>query len=274
MTFLELLDKNIKREEGKLQEYKRELSALAEGDLVRRMRNGSPEYYVSSRGSERYIRKKEYWLVNELKRRKVLEKACRISESNITAQRELLNSYNEIDLDRIREDLPERYRGIDLAEPAFNAGEQMAEGDGNQFFRQSENEYRRDELVNSTYFGLKTRSKSEALIAEALYRNKFSLYYEKKLFLADAYGNPRTVYPDFAVPMGRNHIVYWEHKGLLDSDDYLVRDAEKTRLYYINGIYTPYNLIVTSERQGGGIDNEYVEFMVKGFLGEMRKNIY
>ena len=273
MTFMELLDKNIKREEEKLREYKRELASLTEGKLVRRMRNGSPEYYMSCRGTERYIRKKEYWLVNELKRRKVLEKTCQLSKSNIAAQRTLLNSYEEVDLDRIRQELPERYHGIEVTEPEFNAGEQRAEEDGKQFFRQSENEYKRDELVNSTYFGLKTRSKSEALIAEALYRNGFSLYYEKKLFLVDAYGNPRTMYPDFTIPIGRKKIMYWEHKGLLDSDEYLMRDSEKTRLYHLNNIYTPYNLIVTSERQGGGIDNKYIEFMVKGFLGEMQKNI-
>jgi len=273
MSFMELLDKNIKKEEVQLKELKRELSGLAGGELVRRFRNGIPEYYISSNGVERYIRKKEYWRVNDLKRRKVLESACRISESNISAQRKLLYTYNEIDFDRIQLELPERYHGIDFIAPNFKSGELNTEPDGSQFFRQSESQYKREELVNSTYFGLKTRSKSEAMIAETLYRNKFSLYYEKRLFLVDAFGNPRTVYPDFTIPIGRNHVVYWEHKGLLGSDEYLLRDAEKTRLYHINGIYQPKNLIVTAEKNGGGLDNEYVEYLVCGFLEHVRKNL-
>ena len=186
---------------------------------------------------------------------------------------DFLNTYNEIDFDRIQLELPERYHGIDFIAPNFKSGELNTEPDGSQFFRQSENQYKREELVNSTYFGLKTRSKSEAMIAETLYRNKFSLYYEKRLFLVDAFGNPRTVYPDFTIPIGRNHVVYWEHKGLLGSDEYLLRDAEKTRLYHINGIYQPKNLIVTAEKNGGGLDNEYVEYLVCGFLEHVRKNL-
>ena len=273
MTFLEILEKRIRQDEVRLAELLKEIKELPSGNLVRRDKKNSKEYYRSIKGRETYIKKQDWEVVNGLKRRKLLEMAADRLQNNIEIQRKLYNEYVEIDFGQLEQELPETYRDLELILPKFKIGQHISEPDGSQFFRQSENQYKREELVNSTYFGLKTRSKSEAMIAETLYRNKFSLYYEKRLLLVDAFGNPRTVYPDFTIPIGRNHVVYWEHKGLLDSDEYLLRDAEKTRLYHINGIYQPKKLIVTAEKPGGGLDNEYVEYLVGGFLEHVRKNL-
>ena len=131
----------------------------------------------------------------------------------------------------------------------------------------------REKLVNSTYFGLKTRSKSEAIIAEALYRAGFSVYYEKKIILYDEFGNQKTAYLDFVVPLTVEYEMGWEHNGLLDDDAYLERNVEKLRLYHLNGIYQPKNLIVTADKSGGGLDNEYIECLVQNYLTSLARMV-
>ena len=271
MGFLETLREDILKNEQRIKECRREMMMLPEGNLIKRSRGNRTEYYLYNNGAEVYLRKHEWAVANDIMRRKVLEREERILQRNVRREKRLFDSYEIVDHAKIQSELPVTYQLYEMVKPIFKPGAHAAEPDGSQFFRQSENEYKREELINATYFGLKTRSKSEAMIAETLYRNGFSLYYEKRLFLVDEYGNPRTVYPDFTIPIGRKTIIYWEHKGLLDSDEYLMRDMAKTRLYHINDIYPPKNLVITAERPGGGIDNEYVEYLVKGFLNEIRK---
>lgn len=233
MKFLKVLREEILKNEQRLKECRREMVKLPGGNLIKRSKGSRVEYYLCNRGAEIYLRKHELAIANDVMRRKVLEREEYMLQRNINRQKKLFNSYEIVDHAKIQSQLPKSYQLYQ--EALFKPGEHVNEADGSQFFRQSENEYKRDELVNATYFGLKTRSKSEAMIAETLYRNGFSLYYEKRLFLVDIYGNPRTLYPDFTIPIGRKDVIYWEHKGLLDSD-------------------------------------EYVDYLVKGFLGEIKKN--
>ena len=213
-----------------------------------------------------YIPKNRYNLVNDLKRRRVLETAESIAKGNIRAMERLLTKYEPLDFDKIERNLPRAYRGLETAKPNFDPGEKTYFGAKGQHFKQSENPFMREKLVNSTYFGLKTRSKSEAIIAEALYRAGFSVYYEKKIILYDEFGNQKTAYLDFVIPLTVEYEMGWEHNGLLDDDAYLERNVEKLRLYHLNGIYQPKNLIVTADKSGGGLDNEYIECLVQNYL--------
>lgn len=178
----------------------------------------------------------------------------------------LLKEYKPLDFDKIEKNLPRAYRGLDPVKPNFTPGEKTYFGAKGQHFTQSENPYRRENLVNSTYFGLKTRSKSEAILAETIYRSGFSVYYEKKIILYDELGNQKTAYMDFIIPLTPHYEIGLEHNGLLDDDTYFQRNVEKLRLYHLNGIYQPKNLIITADKPGGGLDNEYIECLVKNYL--------
>lgn len=70
------------------------------------------------------------------------------------------------------------------------------------------------------------RSKSEALIANALHTSGLDFSYEKPLFAPDG-----TMYlPDFTVTFqGDNY--YWEHWGLLEKERYAAHTAEKLKWY-------------------------------------------
>lgn len=110
--------------------------------------------------------------------------------------------------------LPRAYRGLDPVQPSFTPGEKTYFGAKGQHFTQSENPFRRENLVNSTYFGLKTRLKSEAIIAESLYRAGLSVHYEKKIILYDELGKQKTAYMDFIIPLTPYYEIGWEHNGL------------------------------------------------------------
>ncbi len=266
MGLYEIVQRNIKKEHIFLNEAQQELKNLPEGTLVRRDKSYGSEYYTYKDGAEVYIPKNQHSLVNDLKRRRVLETAESIAKGNIKAMEHLLKEYKPLDFDKIEKDLPRAYRGLEPVQPNFALGEKIFCGAEGQHFTQSENPYRRENLVNSTYFGLKTRSKSEAILAETIYRSGFSLYYEKKIILYDELGNQKTAYMDFIIPLTPYYEIGLEHNGLLDDEAYFQRNMEKLRLYHINGIYQPKNLIITADKPGGGLDNEYVECLVKNYL--------
>ena len=266
MGLYEIVHKNMKKEQIFLYEAQQELKKLPQGTLQRRDKSYGSEYYTRKDGIEVYIPKSQHSLVNDLKRRRVLETAESIAKGNIKAMERLLKEYEPLDFEKIERSLPRAYRGLEPARPNFAPGEKTYFGAKGQHFTQSENPFMREKLVNSTYFGLKTRSKSEAIIAEALYRAGFSVYYEKKIILYDEFGNQKTAYLDFVVPLTVEYEMGWEHNGLLDDDTYFQRNMEKLRLYHLNGIYQPKNLILTSDKPGGGLDNEYIECLVQNYL--------
>ena len=266
MGFYETAQNNLKEQKILLGQMQKELAKLPEGTLQRRIRQNRVEYYTRVDGSQVYIPKSQHSLVNDLKRRRVLETAESIAKGNIKAMERLLKEYEPLDFEKIERSLPQSYRGLEQVRPNFAPGEKTYFGVKGQHFTQSENPFMREKLVNSTYFGLKTRSKSEAIIAEALYRAGFSVYYEKRIILYDEFGNQKTAYLDFVVPLTVEYEMGWEHNGLLDDDAYLERNVEKLRLYHLNGIYQPKNLIITADNSGGGLDNEYIECLVQNYL--------
>jgi len=83
------------------------------------------------------------------------------------------------------------------------------------------------------------RSKSEALIANALHTTELDFYYERPLFAPDG-----TMYlPDFTIIFQGNEY-YWEHWGLLDKSKYKAHTEQKIEWY---NKYFPNRLIESFE---------------------------
>lgn len=86
--------------------------------------------------------------------------------------------------------------------------------------------YYEEYKVISTLENYFVRSKSEALIANALHSSGLDFSYEKPLFASDG-----TMYlPDFTVTFQGNDY-YWEHWGLLEKERYAAHTAQKKRWY-------------------------------------------
>lgn len=83
-----------------------------------------------------------------------------------------------------------------------------------------------------TKMGIIVRSKSEVIIATALYDNNIKFEYEKAIKISDG-----IYYPDFTVEKKNGDIVLWEHLGLIDNPDYRNKAYRKILKYNENGYY-------------------------------------
>ena len=125
-----------------------------------------------------------------------------------------------------------------------------------------QSDYMPEHRTMMTSRGLLVRSKSELLIAEALYRHGISFRYEQVLWID---GRIRLV-PDFTIMKADGSIVYWEHRGRMDLRDYAGRQLRKDELYASVGIVPWKNLIVTYDTEDGDIDLRVIESEIRNKL--------
>lgn len=131
-----------------------------------------------------------------------------------------------------------------------------------------QNPYRPENLKCKTLCGIFVRSKSEAMIADALYRYGIPFRYECELVLEDG----TTIYPDFTLQtVGRDGIPllkYWEHFGLMDQHEYRDKTFEKMKEYGNNGIYPDIQLITTYETVQNPLSADYIEKIIQMYVLE------
>lgn len=246
MNFIELIESELAFQQRLLRQFDKLKRIKTDGSLEMTVKKtGYKEYYIRSAadGVRRYVRRLQMDKVTRIQARMTgCEGAARVQE-NIRLLNELREGYRPCDFFSVQSELPEKYRFTDETC-------QWSEHVVQKPFPQSEKPERRHELRHSTSFGLMVRSKNEAQIAERLYAAGLEFYYEKALTLLD-HKNKKIVYhPDFTIVLPDRKI-YWEHKGLLSSPDYLESDALRTYIYHKNGIYQPHNLIVTCDGPSG-----------------------
>lgn len=125
-------------------------------------------------------------------------------------------------------------------------------------------------LVHRARRGHLVRTKSEVIVADALYSSDVPYRYEKWCHLDD--GGP-DVLPDFTIEDdATGELVIWEHLGLLDSETYRYKWERKKARYMAAGIL-PWEdggggrgrLVVTEER--GGIDSKEIAELVEAVFG-------
>lgn len=121
------------------------------------------------------------------------------------------------------------------------------------------NNYFDEYKIHLTVEGELVQSKSEAIIANALYYNSIKYVYEQPLTL----GN-KTILPDFTIKdPDTGDVWYWEHCGMMSDKEYVERWRRKERLYAEYGITQDTNLIVTEEYHGEGLNTQKIDAIVK-----------
>lgn len=91
--------------------------------------------------------------------------------------------------------------------------------------------------------GQMVRSKSEVFIDMVLNKYAIPYRYECELLI-----NNQSIFPDFTLLNPKtNSVLYWEHFGLMDNNNYASNAFSKLRHYYENGIIPGKNLITTFE---------------------------
>jgi len=118
-------------------------------------------------------------------------------------------------------------------------------------------------LIHKTARGELVRSKSEVIIADALYDKKIEYTYEKEISL-DEDGKKS---PDFTIEDAENgKLFYWEHCGMMSDEKYRRRWEAKQSIYKKHGIIEGENLIVSYDNENGSIDSQAIRALIEKYL--------
>ena len=124
-----------------------------------------------------------------------------------------------------------------------------------------------DRLIHRTASGEAVRSKSEVIIADALFHQKVAFKYEEPFTGSDGV----TRLPDFTiVDDDTGETYYWEHLGMLHVEDYRRKWERKVAWYAQSGVLPDEEgggpngrLITTRDDDGGGISSLAIAELVK-----------
>ncbi|KAA6328833.1 RecBCD enzyme subunit RecD [termite gut metagenome] len=118
-------------------------------------------------------------------------------------------------------------------------------------------------LIHRTAHGELVRSKSEIIIADALFDSNVEYAYEKELDL----GEDGIKYPDFTIEDAESGTqFFWEHCGMMTDESYRRRWEYKLAVYEKHDIAVGKNLIVSYDNENGSIDSQAIRNLIKQFL--------
>lgn len=269
MDFLELLKLQKKNEQEKLMAHKKIYSVLyhEKGGLhYSKRKDGTMKYYIRDKDNRIYVNSDLRPRMDRIRLKKYLEKEIKCLEENQKLMEQMISGYKKTDYDTINGELNSAYKGTFVPAVGVNWRNNIPS------FTQSENPLYPEELIHTTSFGLKTRTKGEMEIAELLYKLGIPFRYEMRLELFDDDGKVKIVYPDFSIPL-EDEWFFIEHLGLLNKEKYVKRNAEKLHEYHSNGILMPGQLIFTMDGPDGGLDaGPVMEFLQNILLPRLWKS--
>lgn len=123
--------------------------------------------------------------------------------------------------------------------------------------------FRKDAPEYFTQRGERVRSKSEILIADALYRHNIPYRYEYPLYIDGAL----VAAPDFNclnVRLRKEH--YWEHLGMMGDKDYANNNVKKLERYSLADGFDESELILTFETESQPINTRVIEEKIRKYL--------
>ena len=119
-----------------------------------------------------------------------------------------------------------------------------------------------EQLRHSCLSRQKVRSKSEVLIAQALFLHQIPFRYECALKLNDL-----TFFPDFTIRHPETgQFFYWEHFGRMDSLSYSQNAFQKLQIYSANGYIPTIHLITSYETQNHPLTTETIENLIQQYF--------
>ncbi len=224
-----------------LKQYEIKLKRLPTGKLVcLRKKEKEEYYYIDAKDKKRkYINKENLNLVDDLKLRKHIETSIKRLKQNVEVQQRMLLKYKPYSYGAIQQVVPMSYKFGD------NGAGNILTKDKKKF---------KNQPLYLTSAGYKVRSKSEAMIVEALCSDNIVAEYEKPLYLKIKGRNVIKIYPDFTFTNKYGLPIYWEHFGMLSNEIYKEDMLRKLETYIDNGIIPSVNLIITAEKLDGSFD--------------------
>lgn len=241
-----------------LEEIQSQLKNLPKGKILC-IKNGKyTKWFKSNHSKPIYIKKKNRKLAIGLAKRTYLTALS----SELSAKLELVNSY----IDGYNKIIPKSELLLrdpsfrDLILPLSNMNSEYIKSWSTDNYRQNPNYP--EQLSHKCMSGEYVRSKSEVIIANALYLSGIPYRYECPLEIDDM-----TFYPDFTIlnPITLK-IYYWEHFGMMDNMQYIDKTFNKLKQLSYNQIIPSINLITTYETKNIPLDSEQVNQIINYYF--------
>ena len=255
-----LIEHLLLLETDALREKEKRIQQLPPGYLVQQESNKGYRLYwvepVCAGGAtkERYHRLKDedYEIACALREKFLLRKQIPAHRNNITYYQKLLDHYIPCDDAAVSCQLDEPYRSLEGLQPpkAMHVP------------TQSENPFYPEHLKFRNSLGEYFRSKSEVLISEILYAMGIPYHYEKHLTIGG-----ETKYPDFTILRGGpGKDKYIEYFGMMDKNDYFIRNKDKINWYLNHQIIPNDRILFLYENTTSGLDTLCVQKQIETFL--------
>ena len=185
----------------------------------------------------------------------------RIVKQNLKLQEKLLEIYRPYDFYSIKASLGKFYQ----KSVAFS--DDPLSGIAERQQKASAHAVHPENLTQPTLAGFDVRSKSEALIANALAERKIPFIYEEELALSLPGRGEVILHPDFVILLPSGKKIIWEHLGMLSDGSYLSAFAEKLKLYHAAGYQINSTLFLTTDTPDGRLDMDAVMNVIELISG-------
>lgn len=236
--------------------YQAELQNLPKGRLNVNIIKNQPYYFHVIDGERTYIGKKN-GVVCDLQKRYFMEEALRRIDTNKKLLTQMQRRYQEITPEAICEGTPAAYRMSQEEYLLVNTMKHQ-ECDADDYTKNTNYAHN---LIHKTMKGDMVRSKSEVIIANALYMQGIDYHYEELVKIGRY-----LIAPDFRVWVeSQQRYKYWEHMGMTGDPVYLDSALWKIRLYIENGYVLWEDVIFTFEDMNGNINAQTIEKIISEF---------
>ncbi|MBQ6602420.1 MAG: hypothetical protein IJH99_03355 [Eubacterium sp.] len=208
--------------------------------------------------SGNYIPSKEKRLVDELIQKKYDKKLIKSAGEQLEAVNRFLRQYDPDGLDECYNQIIPGVR--DRLFSAEEPDEVYAQKWEAQKYEAKP--FSEDSPEHFTQKGERVRSKSEVMIANALYHAGIPYHYECPLFLEGT-----LLHPDFTILRVRDRkTFYWEHLGMIDDTAYRNDAFSRIRMYERNGLFPGDRLLLTAESYRQPLNLAVVNAWIDRFL--------
>lgn len=261
MDFKKLIEAEVRREERCLKRWEEKLASAPEGSLSIRRRKDRNSYYWNYKeghGAGKHAVQKNITankqLIIKLVEKRLAAKLFYRCKTNLTCLRRLEKSYESIEVDDALQQLPESYREVMKLREKKIIETRLKQPHKKAPFNALAH-------THETDYGELVRSKSEQLIANALYAYGIPFHYEAVFDYQKGVGS--VIYPDFTIFLPDGGVIIWEHLGLLSDLDYCQRTAEKLNIYQKNGYTIGKNLILTMDDNNQNISSMLINQIIE-----------
>lgn len=235
----------LKEQTSLLCDYEKRLKNLPEGSLYIKHNKRSTAYYQvthSVSDGKRTTKQTKISgndkLILELSEKRAIRKAVSKYRSNIQVIKRALKGYKPVDTSLT----------VGIPEAASH----------------HENNCDPRYHKHSTVCGIMVRSKSEALLVNALWHYNIPFFYEKRFPWNDSRG--KAIYPDITIPLPNGELLIWEHLGMLEKESYCEDNMYRLNCYHMHGYSIGKNLIITSDDINGNCQSDIFYHIIETYI--------